>query len=185
MTVTAVQTHRWSREEYERMVSAGVFHPEEQLELIDGEVFEMTPQSSRHATVVSLTAETLRPIFAQGYIIRIQLPLALDPGSEPEPDIAVVPGSPRDYLDAHPDAALLIVEVADSSLGHDRELKTGLYARNGIPEYWIVNLVDSCLEVYRDPEGGRYSSHTILHGDDSVSLLSGPDASIPVSELLP
>ena len=185
MTATAVQTHRWSREEYERMVSAGVFHPEERLELIDGEVFEMTPQSSRHATAVRLAEEALRMIFAQGYDIRTQLPLVLDPGSEPEPDVAVVPGSPRDYLDAHPDTALLIVEVADSSLGHDRELKTGLYARNGIPEYWIVNLVDGCLEVYRDPEGGRYSSHTILYCDDSVSPLFGPDALISVSELLP
>jgi Uma2 family endonuclease len=184
MTVTAVQTHRWSREEFERMVSAGVFHPEERLELIDGKVFEMTPQSSRHATAVRLVEEALRAVFAQGYDIRTQLPLALDLSSEPEPDVAVVPGSPRDYLDAHPDTAFLIVEVADSSLSHDRELKTGLYSRNGIPEYWIVNLEDGCLEVYRNPEGERYSC-TVLRSGGSVSPLSRPEASVPVSELLP
>jgi Uma2 family endonuclease len=185
MTATAAQTHRWSREEYERMVSACVFHPEERLELIDGEVFEMTPQSSRHATAVRLVEDALRSIFAQGHDVRTQLPLALDPGSEPEPDIAVVPGRPRDYLDAHPDTAILIVEVADSSLGYDRELKAGLYARHGIPEYWIVNLADSGLEVYRNPEGGRYSSCAVFRDSESLSPLACSGASVSVSELLP
>ncbi|MBI4572140.1 MAG: Uma2 family endonuclease [candidate division NC10 bacterium] len=98
-----------------------------------------------------LTQDALRKAFGEGTHVRIQLPLALDPSSEPEPDVTVVRGSPRDYRDAHPSAALLVVEVADTTLSHDRDQKGSLYARAGVADYWIVNLVDQVLEVYRDP----------------------------------
>jgi len=106
--------------------------------------------------------------------------------SEPQPDIAVVPGHFLDYLYAHPSTAILIIEVADSSLLHDQERKARLYAREGIPEYWLLNLVDWCLEVYREPKDGFYTSHTVLRAGDSVSPpLSRPEASIPIASLLP
>jgi len=133
------------------MVEAGVLAPGERAELIDGEVLAMPPQGSLHATAVRLAEEALRAAFGAGYDIRVQMPLALDPSSEPEPDVAVVRGSPRDYRDAHPTSALLVVEVADTTLGYDRDQKGSLYARAGVAEYWIVNLLDRRVEVCRDP----------------------------------
>src|SRR5689334_13664565 len=104
--------------------------------------------------------------------------------SEPQPDIAVVPGHFLDHLYAHLSTAVLIIEVVDSSLLHDQERKTRLYAREGISEYWILNVVDWCLEVYREPKDGVYTSRTVLREEDSVSPLSWPEASIPIASLL-
>jgi Uma2 family endonuclease len=185
MVTATVDNRRFTREEYERLVEQGYFHPEERIELVDGILYEMTPQNSFHATGVRGSHEALRPVFSEGYDIRSQLPLALGFDSEPEPDIAVVLGSWRDYSRSHPTSAILIVEVADSSLIHDRKRKTSLYARSGIPEYWILNLVRWCLEVYRGPKDGVYTSRTVLREGDSVSPLSRSEVSIPVASLLP
>jgi Uma2 family endonuclease len=129
-----VQLRRWSRAEYDRMIDAGVLTTEDHVELIDGEIVTMTPQKSRHATAVWLAQIAIGRAFGEPFGVRTQLPLALDPGSEPEPDIAVVTGSPRDYSDEHPSTAVLIVEVADASLAFDRTVKASLYARAGIPD---------------------------------------------------
>lgn len=185
MATAAVETRRWTREEYERLVAQGFFHPEERIELVEGTIYEMTPQSSLHAAGIQAADMALRPIFTEGYDIRCQFPLALGADSEPEPDIAVVRGSWKDYLDSHPTSAVLIVEVADSSLLHDRKRKTRPYARAGIAEYWILNLVKRCLEVYRGPEDGTYASHVVLRDGDSVFPLALPETSIPVGNLLP
>ena len=185
MSSTVIQRHRWVREEYERMVAAGVFHPEARLELIDGEVVNMTPQGSLHATGVRLAEDCLRSIFPKGFDVRVQMPLALDENSEPEPDVAVVRGSPRDYSDAHPESAVLVVEVADATLAFDREQKRRLYARTDIPEYWIVNLIDHQLEVYGDPHGEEYRFHTVLRPGESVSPQTAPNGKIPISDLMP
>jgi Uma2 family endonuclease len=112
-----------------------VFAPDMLVLLIDGEILEMTPQSRAHAVATRAVEEALRAAFPTGYNIQVQMPLALDPAAEPEPDVAVVPGSFRDYLDAHPEHAVLIVEVADTSLEFDRTRKADLYARGRIPEY--------------------------------------------------
>ncbi|MFQ5760380.1 MAG: Uma2 family endonuclease [Acidiferrobacterales bacterium] len=185
MSRTAIERHRWAREEYDRMIAAGVFHPEARLELIDGEIVNMTPQGSLHATAVRLAEDLLRVAFSTGFDIRVQMPLALDDSSEPEPDLAVVTGSPREYRDAHPSGAVLIVEVADATLSFDRQQKKTLYARTGIQEYWIVNLTDEQLEVYRDPRGTDYTRKTTLRSGQSVAPLAAPESSISVIELLP
>lgn len=185
MATATIDTRRWTREEYERLVEQGFFHPEERLELVEGVIYEMTPQSSYHATGIRAAQRALEPIFTEGYDIRSQLPLALGDDSEPEPDIAVVPGTWEDYSHFHPTTAVLIVEVADSSLLHDRKRKTRLYARAGIPEYWINNLVKGYLEVYREPKDGTYTTRMILREGDSISPLSRPEASVPVASLLP
>ena len=148
----SVQLRRWTRREYDRMIDAGVLTPEDRVELIDGDIIAVTPQKSRHATAVSLAGTALRQAFGDDVHVRSQLPLALDRTSEPEPDIAVVAGSPRDYRDAHPSTALLIVEIADTSLEFDRTKKAALYARAGILDYWIVNLVDEVVEVHGNPQ---------------------------------
>ncbi len=143
---TTVRVRRWTRDEYERLGDLGVLGPEERVELIDGVVYQMPPQHSRHATGVRLTEIALSKAFGEGFDVRAQLPLALGDYSEPEPDMAVVIGDARDFTDAHPATALLVVEVSETTLAFDRETKSSLYAAAGIPEYWIVNLVDRRLE---------------------------------------
>lgn len=180
MAVTIFDDRRLTREEYERRVRAGVFPPEARFELIDGIVYDMTPQDSPHTTCLHLALEALRSAFPSGYI-RVQSPLALGSTSEPEPDLAVVPGKIGDYLHAHPTTALLAIEVSDSSLGHDRKRKIPLYARAGIPEAWILNIRRKVLEVYRDPSGGKYQTEFKLRSGDRISPLTNPGVSIPVA----
>lgn len=174
------------------MVAAGVFPPGDRVELLDGEILAITPQGSAHATAVRLTEEALRVAFGRGYDVRVQMPPALEPTSEPEPDVTVVPGSPRDYRGAHPASGLLVVEIADTTLDYDREQKGSLYARAGVTDYWIVNLSDRRLEVYRDPaplSQARYGCgfRTVRHhsSGERVAPLAAPQASVAVADLLP
>lgn len=182
---TAAQFRRFTREEYEDLVKQGFFHPDERVELVDGYIYEMTPQDSWHASGVQALQEVLIPLFKKGYSVRIQMPLALGFDSEPEPDMAVVRGHWREYRDAHPTTAVLVVEVAGASLIHDRDRKGPLYARAGIPEYWLLNRREACLEVLRDPRDGEYRSRMVLRAGDTISTLTRPGVSIPVSDLLP
>lgn len=182
----AIRTlHSWTRAEYEHMVDVGGFHPGARLELLDGEIIDMSSQKSAHAAAVALVAERLRDCFDVGFHIRGQMPLALDDRSEPEPDVAVVPGGIRDYVDRHPRTAVLIVEVADSSLVFDRTRKAAAYCRNRIPEYWILNLSDRALEVHRVPTDASYRERRVLGDRDSVTPLAAPDCQVGVAELLP
>ncbi len=184
MAVAAIDFHRWTLKEYEQMAASGFFPPDARVELIDGLVYDMTPQSSGHTTSVHLVVEALRPAF-RGRYLRVQSPLALGERSAPEPDIAVVAGSPRDYRESHPSTALLVVEVADHSLLHDRQRKLPLYAAAEIPEAWILNFKQKALEVYRDPVEGEYQSRAILRAGESVAPLACPGISIAVADLLP
>ncbi|HEU0204648.1 MAG TPA: Uma2 family endonuclease [Burkholderiaceae bacterium] len=177
--------HRFTRAEYEQMVAAGIFGPEKKIELLDGEIIDIAPQKSRHATAVTLCARALDRAFGAGVTVRAQLPLSLDDQSEPEPDVAVVRGNPRDYRDAHPSTALLIVEVAESTLAYDRARKLAAYARNAIPEYWILNVADETLEVCRAPQGETYSNRQVLGPSDRVAPLHAADHEVPIADLLP
>lgn len=173
MAAPAVDIRRWSREEYERMVEEGFFRPDERVELVDGIIFEMTPQNSWHAAAIQALQEILLEAFKKGFSVRFQLPLALSGDSEPEPDVAVVHGHWRDYREAHPTKAVLVVEVAESTLVYDRARKAAIYARAGIPEYWILNREDACLEVYRNPVDDKYRSRTVLKPGDTVAVRTG------------
>ncbi|MGH7385161.1 MAG: Uma2 family endonuclease [Candidatus Rokuibacteriota bacterium] len=186
-----VRTKRWTRREYERLIDLGAFAPDERLELLGGQLVVREPQGRPHATGIRLVAGGLRAVFGPDWTIEAQLPVALDEESEPEPDIAVVPGGPRDYIESHPSRPELVVEVALASLALDRGEKASLYARAGVADYWIVNLVDNALEVYREPvadphwvHGWRYASTATLGRGDSVTPLALPDSAIPVSDLL-
>jgi Uma2 family endonuclease len=185
MAAPAVEIRRWSREDYERMVEEGFFRPDERVELVDGVIYEMSPQSVRHAVAVRLARQLLGRIFSSGFDFLVQMPMALGEDGEPEPDIAVVPGDPRDHLTSHPRTALLILEVAETSLQHDRERKAGLYAKAGIPEYWILMLGSRQLEVLRDPVAGVYRSRILLNATDQAAPLARPEAVISVADLLP
>jgi Uma2 family endonuclease len=188
--MSAVQVRRWTRQEYERMVDAGVLTENDRVELIGGEILAVTPQNSPHATAVVLVSDALRRVLPLDLHIRSQLPLALGADSEPEPDIAVVRGSTRAYVNAHPESAVLIVEVADSSLAFDRQVKGSLYARERVAEYWIINLVESAVETYRDPAedssarcGWSYGRSNRVTRTDSIPLPFG--GVVSAADLLP
>jgi Uma2 family endonuclease len=187
-----LKSRRWTRLEYERLVEQRVFQPGEHLELLDGVLVVREPQGTRHAAAVAAARELLAGAFGPGHHVRGQSPVALDDTSEPEPDLAVVRGAPWDYRDDHPSTPLLVVEVADSTLALDRRYKRGLYARAGITEYWIVNLVDLVLEVYREPVPSSSSPHRwhyqhvqFLGREAAISPLNAPAAPIAVAGLLP
>jgi Uma2 family endonuclease len=191
-TTALVRTRRWSRAEYGRLIDAGILREDDPIELVDGQLIVREPQHTPHAVATGLVAEALRRAFGRGWCVRIQLPIALDPHSEPEPDVAVVRGAPRDFLDDHPSRPSLIVEVSGESLRLDRVTKAGLYARARVREYWIVNLGAHALEVRRRPVrcagwpyGWRYGRVTVLRAGDVVSPLAAPRARIRVADLLP
>jgi Uma2 family endonuclease len=165
-------------DEYYRAAEIGIFDPDEKLELIWGEVVELSPQQSRHATVTALAREVLRSAFPDS-ALREHSPLRLDQHNEPEPDLLVVKGPLHRYASHHPSApdVLLVVEVADSSLRKDRKLKTALYAGFGIPEYWIVDLTSNRLEIYRDPEAAAEQGKA---GYKLVQTLSAADSVVPL-----
>lgn len=177
--------HRFSRAQYDLMVASGIFGPEDRLELLEGEIIDMVPQNSRHATAVTLLTDALKPVFATGHTVRAQLPFSLDDHSQPEPDIAVVPGAPRDYRDAHPTRAVLIVEVADTTLAYDRGRKLAAYARAGIPEFWILDLTGETLEVCRRPEQGGYAQRQVLARGARMIPGAGNGPAVAVEDLLP
>jgi Uma2 family endonuclease len=190
--VSDLEPRRFTRAEYERMVELDLFDPEERLELIDGEILRVPPPNPPHVTGVNLVHEALRAAWGPGAHVRIQAPIALDPMSEPQPDVSVVRGSIRDYRDAHPATPLLAVEVSHATLSFDRRRKGSLYARAGVAEYWVVNVDRRELEVYREPVedpsaryGWTYRTVTRLRAGESVTPLAAPHASIPVAHLLP
>ena len=183
---------RWKRVEYERLVERGIFEPGDRIELIDGLLLVSEPQSSPHYTAIQLVERVLSRAFGEGWNVRTQAPIALDDASEPEPDVAVVRGTIRDFATSHPAHPVLVVEVSASSLEFDREHKASLYARAGRPEYWIVNLIDRVLEVQREPVpepsapyGWDYALVDVLGPTDQVSALGAPAIQIPVVALLP
>lgn len=185
LDTTTEAVFRWTRERYDRAVEAGVFGPDDRLELIEGQLLATMPHGSRHAAIVGQAGDVLRHVFGADCSVRTQCPLAAGDDSEPEPDLAVVRGRARDYLDAHPTSALLVVEVSDDSLRRDRITKQHLYARHGIPEYWILALPDARLEVYRDPTPDGYRTVLIRRAGETIAPLARPAATIAVADLLP
>ena len=182
---------RWGRVEYDRLVVLGAFD-NDPIELIGGQLIVAEPKGSEHATAVDMASDALRAALPPGWIVRVQNPIALDDESAPEPDIAVVRGARADYRHAHPARPALIIEVSESSLRFDRVTKGNLYARAGIEDYWIVNLVDRVVDIYRNPGaditapyGWRYLSVERFTPPSAVTPLCVPAAAIPVSALLP
>jgi Uma2 family endonuclease len=190
-TINNPRPHRWTREELLQMIDLGWFQ-DKRVELIGGEVIEMASQFDLHLASITLTGDQLRAAFGSGYWVRVQGSLDLSPHGIPDPDIAVTPGSPQGATKTIAKAALLVVDVSETTLAYDRYSKASLYAAGGIADYWIVNLPQRQLEVYRDPVtdstqlfGFRYNSRTILDPSDKVSPLAAPQAQIPVVDLLP
>lgn len=192
MATYPVRNRHWTRKEYDQLITIGFFQEHEPIELLGGQLIVAEPKGTSHSTAIALTVEALRAAFGPGWLVRVQDPVALDDESEPEPDVVVVPGRPRDYLFEHPVRPAVLVEVAESSLDFDRGHKGSLYARAGVADYWIVNLVDDTLEVYRRPAldrsaefGWRYLDVQALRPGATVSPLSRPDVTVAVADLLP
>lgn len=191
MRVAEPNVLRWTRDQYYKMARAGIFSGR-RVELIKGEIIEMSPQDALHAAAIMVVDYALRRAFREGFAVRVQLPLSLGLDSDPEPDVAVVRGGPRDFARSHPTGAVLVVEAAESSLEYDRAHKASLYAQAGIEDYWIVNLLDRQVEVLRSPVpdskqpfGFGYGDIKVFSADDSIAPLALPDASIPAADLLP
>lgn len=185
----APKPYRWTVSEYYQMGDLGFFDGK-RVELIRGEIIQMAPMKTPHATSVRLILDALRKIFGKGYQVDSQLPLSLGKSDEPEPDVAVVEGSVRDFSNLHPRSAKLIVEVSDSTLRFDRATKAELYAENNIDEYWIVNIKERCIEVYRRPVtdknfGFAFTEIIVVREGESVSPLAKPKAKIKVADILP
>lgn len=185
------QPTRWhcSREAYYRMLDLGLFAGV-RAELIEGEILVFSPQKFGHTSCIARVHRALSEVFATGYWVRMQFPLHLPDDSEPEPDVSVVRGSLDDYSD-HPTSAVLVVEISDATLNFDRQRKATVYARAGIGEYWIVNMVKRHLEVYRSPAadetlpgGYGYTSVQVIDSGEIVPL-GAPEKRIPVESLLP
>jgi len=192
MSTYPVRTRRWTRKEYDRLIDLGILREDEPIELIGGQLIVSEPKTSLHATAVRLTADALRRAFGEGWLVCTQDPIAPDDESEPEPDVIVIPGQIRDYRDAHPEGAALLVEVAVSSLAFDRRHKGSLYARAGLNDYWIVNLVDRVVEVRRRPApdpsadfGAAYQDIELARPGATLTPLAKPEARVAVDDLLP
>ena len=183
---------KWSVARYQRMIEAGILTPEDKVELLENQVVLKMPRNPPHDGTVQLVTEALGPTVPKGWRLRVQLTVVLS-DSQPEPDGAIVRGDARAYLTRHPTAADvgLIIEVADTSLLRDQRDKTRIYARAGIPVYWIVNLVDRRVEVYTQPSGPTavpaYGASQVYQPGDAVPLVLDGAAvgSVAAAALLP
>ena len=178
---------RFTKERYFRLVTDGVLSPDDRVELLEGVVVAMAPQSPGHAVAGDLVADAIRRAVGERAAVRVQRPFIAGRRSVPEPDVAVVPGHVHDYAKSHPTSALLIVEVAEWSLPQDRLTKAAIYAGAGVPEYWIVNLRDDQVEVLGTPDrrGRLYRDRRIARRRERLEIASLPGARIAVDELLP
>jgi Uma2 family endonuclease len=189
MRIPPVQTRRFTRAEYDRLIEQGFFDEDERIELLAGLLVVKEPQGSEHSAAVSGVRAALQRAFGSRYDVRVGSPVALDDTSEPEPDLAVVRGRPFDYRDALPARPVLVVEVSRTSIEKDRQRKGPLYARQGVADYWIVNLAARALEVYREPirsaRRWKYRNVRLLKPGVIVSPLAVPHARIRVADLIP
>jgi len=168
------------------MAESGVLTEDSRVELIEGEVLEMAPIGESHFGHVNRFNRVFSGAFADRAVVHVQNPIRLGLRSEPQPDVVLLWPRDDDYMGKFPtpDDVLLVVEIAESSLAYDRETKAPLYARAGIVEYWIVNLIDSENVIHRDPRRGRYRSVQTLQRGDSIAPLGFPSVSLAVAELL-
>jgi Uma2 family endonuclease len=185
MTRYPVPRHRLTRRDYYRMGEAGILGENDRVELLEGQLVDMSPVGPRHAIVTGNLNELLVTGFAGRALTRCQDPVVLDDGSEPQPDFALVQRPWRGYPNTHPAPGdiLLLIEVADSSLDFDRTVKLELYARAGIREVWIVDLTTDGVMVHRHPSGGGYGSVVRVEAPEVLDVEALPGVTIMVAEV--
>lgn len=177
--------HRFSRDDYHAIAKAGILGEDDHVELIAGEIITQMPIGTAHAGLVNRLNQIMTNLARGRCIVSVQNPIALDPFSEPQPDIALLRPRADFYAKEHPGPAdvLLIVEVADTSLAFDREEKIPLYAAAGIPEVWLVDLVDKSVSVFRLPVQGAYTEVTRHRAGAAIPVPGLPEAALAVSDL--
>ena len=178
---------RFTVDDYYAMAEAGILTHDERVELINGEIIEMSPIGKRHRSSVYALGHLISLQVGDRAIVGVQNAVHLDNCREFQPDVTILRSSEDFYLSNPPGPAdvLLLIEVSDSSLSYDRDVKLSLYAGAGIPEIWIVNIPDGVVEVYTDPSAGEYRTRRTFSAGDSVSPSSFPDISLPVSRIVP
>ena len=186
---TASHPHRrkFTVAEYYRMAEVGILQPDERVELIEGEIIVMPPIGPEHANNVDEYIDVFAQYARDRFRIRIQNPVRLSDESEPEPDVALLRRRPEGYGAAHPTPAdvLLVIEVAHSSLEYDRSIKAHIYGRSGVPETWVRNLPEDCIERFTEPGPDGYAQHTIHRRGETLTPVSMPSLELAVADLLP
>jgi Uma2 family endonuclease len=184
--VMPLATRRFTVDEYHRMGRAGVFREDDRVELLEGQIVEMSPIGPAHAGCVAAVTGLLSRRGGERVVVWVQNPVDLGARSEPQPDMALLSPRTDGYRTAHPRARdiLLVIEVADTSLEHDRDVKLPLYAEAGVPEVWLVNLTEYAVTVYRDPVGERYATVHNARRGESVTSLRLPGVTLRVEDIL-
>ena len=174
-------------DDYHRMIETGIIHEGEHIELISGQIFNMAAKGTRHTVANTELMSELFLLLGRKAKIRCQDPITLPNNSEPEPDIVIARLRSDNYVNSHPVPAdlILVIEVADSTLSFDRNIKAPLYAAAGISEYWIVNLVDDRLEIYSQPEGSIYTNTQIILPPRLINLSHFPDITLNLTTIFP
>ena len=186
-TETTIKLRLWTVEEYHKMAEAGIFDEDERVELLEGKIIYKDRVGTAHRSAVGRINYLLHNILENRSLISIQNPIKLDDYSEPEPDIAVVKIDPLDYADHHPrtDEIYLVIEVADTTFKKDCETKGKAYAAAGIIDYWVLDVINRQLHVFREPSENGYKSEAILKENDCISPLNFADLNIDILEMLP
>ena len=177
--------HKFSVDDYYKMAEVGILNEDSRVELIEGEILQMVPIGSKHASMVDKLARVPGKKVPDNYVVRIQNPLRLPNNTEPEPDVMLLKPRADEYSDSHPTAhdVLLLIEVSDSTLDYDRKVKLPLYARYHIPDVWIIDLNSQHLEQYSHPTGDSYVDFDLLDSRHTVVLPTLPDATIKLMDL--
>lgn len=185
MTSTSVRL--WTVDEYHRIIEAQILTSGDRVELLEGQILQMSPQQPPHAATTQRASDSLRNLLTGRATIRVQLPITLHPNSEPEPDVAVVRIDPDEYQESHPtpNDIFLLVEVADTTLYVDRKQKASTYAKAGIADYWVLNVRKRQVHVFREPKGENYQQETLLNEDTTLSPIAFPEIEVPVNQLFP
>jgi Uma2 family endonuclease len=181
------QRRKFTVDEYYRMAKVGILHPDERVELIDGAIVLMAPIGNPHATGVRRIERVFSQVAGDAVTISGQNPVHLHEHSNPQPDVAILRYRGDDYSGKPPSAedVLLVIEVSDSTLTYDRDVKLNHYAQANIPETWLMNLVDDCIEGFTQPGPDGYAQHTIYRRGDTISPSTLPDVEFAVNDLLP
>lgn len=185
--MTSTPVRLWTIDDYHRIIEANILTSEDHVELLEGQILQMSPQQPPHAATTQRASDYLRDLLAGKAIIRVQLPITLRPNSEPEPDVAVVRINPDEYQESHPtpDDIFLVIEVADASLSIDRKQKASTYARAKIADYWVLNVSKRQAHVFREPKDGTYQQETLLSEDAFLSLVAFPNTEVQIAQLFP